>query len=83
MPNDAGSDARLPIGVFDSGVGGLTVLAALCARLPQQQGLLAPAAAGGTSVQLLATDGAERFALVGTRFLGRHIAPAEVELVDL
>lgn len=51
--------------------------------LLQAQGLLAPAPPTGTRVQLLATDGAERFALVGTRFLGRPIAPAEVELVDL
>lgn len=28
--------ARLPIGIFDSGVGGLTVLAAIKARLPQE-----------------------------------------------
>jgi len=31
----------------------------------------------------LATDGAERFAQVGSRFLGRPIEPHEVELVDL
>ncbi|HEX4051723.1 MAG TPA: glutamate racemase [Steroidobacteraceae bacterium] len=47
------------------------------------QRLLAANAPAGTRVQLLATDGAERFAAVGTRFLGRQIAPAEVELVDL
>jgi glutamate racemase len=41
------------------------------------------AAAESARVRLLATDGAERFAAVGTRFLGRPIAPAEVELVDL
>ncbi len=29
-------DASLPIGVFDSGVGGLTVLRALCGRLPNE-----------------------------------------------
>lgn len=29
-------DASLPIGVFDSGVGGLTVLRALCERLPNE-----------------------------------------------
>ncbi|WP_040368764.1 glutamate racemase [Paucidesulfovibrio longus] len=32
--NISGPDAALPIGVFDSGVGGLTVLRALAARLP-------------------------------------------------
>jgi glutamate racemase len=51
--------------------------------LLQARRLLAPAAPTGRRVQLLATDGAERFARVGARFLGRHIAPAEVELVDL
>jgi glutamate racemase len=35
------------------------------------------------SVRLLATDGAERFARVGGRFLGRELAPGEVEIVDL
>ncbi|HMA12616.1 MAG TPA: aspartate/glutamate racemase family protein, partial [Steroidobacteraceae bacterium] len=29
-------NARLPIGVFDSGIGGLTVLRALMARLPAE-----------------------------------------------
>lgn len=32
-----GADADAPIGVFDSGVGGLTVLAALRTRLPQER----------------------------------------------
>ena len=40
----------------------------------------APGAAG---VRFLATDGAERFARVGSSFLGRDIAPADVELIDL
>jgi len=35
------------------------------------------------SVRLLATDGRERFARVGSRFLNRTIEPEEVELVDL
>ncbi len=35
------------------------------------------------SVRLLATDGRERFARVGSRFLDRPIAPEEVELLDL
>lgn len=34
-------------------------------------------------VRLLATDGRERFARVGSRFLARAITPDEVELVDL
>jgi glutamate racemase len=38
---------------------------------------------GDGSVRLLATDGRERFARVGSRFLARPIVPDEVELVDL
>ncbi len=35
------------------------------------------------SVRLLATDGAARFARVGSRFLGEDIAAGDVEIVDL
>jgi glutamate racemase len=45
-------------------------------------GLRRPAHGGG-SVRLLATDGAERFARVGTVFLGRPLDAADVEIVDL
>ena len=38
---------------------------------------------GASSVRFVATDGVERFARVGSRFLGRTIAPEEVELIDL
>jgi glutamate racemase len=38
---------------------------------------------GRGAVRLLATDGAERFARVGGTFLGRDLAPGEVEIVDL
>ncbi len=38
---------------------------------------------GGSSVRFLATDSAERFARIGSRFLSRPISPDEVELVDL
>jgi glutamate racemase len=42
------------------------------------------AAAGAAScLELLATDGVERFARVGATFLGRPIAPQDVRLVDL
>jgi len=47
---------------------------------------LAPAGAshaGAGSLRFLATDGAERFARVGSRFLGQSIDPADVEIVDL
>ena len=39
--------------------------------------------AGTCAVHFLASDGAERFARVGSRFLERTIAPADVELIDL
>jgi glutamate racemase len=39
--------------------------------------------AGAQSVQFLATDGPERFARVGSRFLGRTIDPRRVEVIDL
>jgi len=44
---------------------------------------LAAERAGGGRVALLATDGADRFARVGSTFLGREITAADVEIVDL
>ena len=38
---------------------------------------------GRTMVRFLATDGPERFARVGSRFLGQTLSPEDVELVDL
>ena len=38
---------------------------------------------GGGTTQFLATDGAQRFADVGSRFLGYAIDPEDVEIVDL
>jgi glutamate racemase len=48
----------------------------------KQAGLAADPRQRGT-VRLLATDGRERFARVGSRFLQRPIAADEVELIDL
>jgi glutamate racemase len=45
------------------------------AGLLRQQGL--------PSVRYLATDGAERFARVGSLFLGEELTPQAVEVVDL
>lgn len=53
--------------------------------LLRERGLIrseAPAS-GARALELLATDGAARFALIGSRFLGRSIDPAELELIDL
>ncbi len=58
-----------------------TTAASLAERL-RRAGLLRTEG-GARSVRLLATDGRERFARVGSRFLDRPIAPQEVELVDL
>ena len=38
---------------------------------------------GTQSLQFMATDGPERFARVGGRFLGRRIDPQRIELIDL
>ena len=58
-----------------------TTAASVDAQL-QKAGLTRTPGAGGT-VRLLATDGRERFARVGSRFLKRRISPDEVELIDL
>jgi glutamate racemase len=39
--------------------------------------------AGSPALQFMATDGAERFARVGSHFLGRTIDPRRIELIDL
>ena len=57
-----------------------TTAAATFGRL---EGLGLRRAAGIGTVRLLATDGPERFARVGSVFSGEPIAPADVELVDL
>jgi glutamate racemase len=44
---------------------------------------LATTTVGRGRLTLLATDGADRFARVGSRFLGEAIKPADVEIVDL
>jgi glutamate racemase len=46
-------------------------------------GLRRSADSGGGHIVLLATDSAERFARVGSTFLGRALRPADVEVVDL
>jgi glutamate racemase len=56
--------------------------AAAVAAALDAAGLRASAGAGGT-LQLLATDGAARFARLGTAFLGEPLAEADVEVVDL
>jgi glutamate racemase len=54
-------------------------------RHPQVQARSLADAAGavGDQLRFLATDGAERFAAIGGRFLGQSIDPSAVELIDL
>ena len=59
-----------------------TTAETVAARL-EHDGLLAPLAADVPAPTLLATDGAERFARVGARFLGLPLAEQDVEIVDL
>lgn len=56
--------------------------AEVLARALVERGLSAPAQQVG-GVRFLATDGAERFARVGSLFLGQAFDPDEVEIVDL
>jgi len=58
-----------------------TTAQALAATLTNA-GIAAPVSATG-AIELLATDGAERFARVGGMFLGRSLDAADVEIVDL
>jgi glutamate racemase len=58
-----------------------TTAASVAAQL-RNAGLARMAADSGT-IRLLATDGRERFARVGSRFLKRPISADEVELIDL
>lgn len=57
------------------------VAACLRESLAEDGRLAAPGAAG--QLELLATDGVERFARVGATFLGRSIRAQDVRLVDL
>jgi glutamate racemase len=66
------------VSMVDSAVTTATAVAAL---LTERQ-LLHSAGRRG-AVQLLATDGVERFARVGSRFLGEPILPEDVALIDL
>lgn len=52
------------------------------AALLKERGLLAPAGGDGT-LQLLATDGARRFARVGSTFLGQPLSADDIEITDL
>jgi glutamate racemase len=59
--------------------------AAVVAAVLAQGALAAPGggAGSGAACRFLATDGPDRFARVGARFLGEPVEPASVRLVDL
>src|SRR3954470_19069834 len=68
---DASADREKPIGVFDSGVGGLTVLRALLARLPNESTIYL----GDTARVPYGTRSREvvtRYALLSARHLATH-----------
>ena len=67
------------VAIVDSAATTAEVLAQVLA----EHGLAATGTMPGGRATLLATDGAERFARVGSMFLGRPLPAAEVELVDL
>jgi glutamate racemase len=60
-----------------------TTARAVRQRLDAQQLLRTAGPAGEGTLRFLATDGAARFAVVGSRFLGCAIDPEAVELVDI
>ena len=59
-----------------------TTTAAVASRMLDETGLRADAAAGG-AIELLATDGATRFARLGGAFLGGTLEASDIRLVDL
>ena len=73
---------RAALGPGATIVDSATTTAEAVARRLKTLGLLASGAEAGT-LTLLATDGPDRFAAVGSRFLGRTIQPGDVEVVDL
>jgi glutamate racemase len=74
IQNALGAD----IAIVDSAT---TTAQAVYAEL-ERDNLLCPSDSAG-KVQFVATDGAERFARVGSRFLGETFGPGDVELIDI
>ncbi|MGH8256872.1 MAG: glutamate racemase [Steroidobacteraceae bacterium] len=77
-----GAVIRAVVGAHTTIVDSAQTTASAAEALLRERGLLGTAAPGA-ALRLLATDGAARFAAVGGRFLGRPIAPEEIELIDL
>lgn len=71
--------------VFDDAVAvvdSASTTAAVAGAMLEDLSLGAGAGTGG-SLEFLATDGATRFARVGGQFLGEHLSPDDVSIVDL
>jgi glutamate racemase len=73
---------RATVGPEPAIVDSASTTADAVARVLAEAGALRRATQAPTA-QLLATDGAERFAAVGSRFLGEPLSPDDVEIVDL
>ena len=76
---------RAVIGTEVAIVDSAAITAATARTLLRERGLINGVTheVGVQPLQLLATDGAARFAAIGSRFLGRPIEAREVELIDL
>lgn len=78
---DGAGDAR---GAGDAGGTGVTSGGSSLSSSSGSSGARgAGAVRGAAAVRFIATDGTERFARVGSLFLGRPILPDEVQLIDL
>ncbi len=73
---------RAVVGPTPRMVDSATTTAEEVAAVLERERLARPGTGRG-SLQLLATDGADRFAIVGSRFLGEPIPASGVEVVDL
>jgi len=60
-----------------------TTTAAAVRSVLAELNLAAPRSDGTERVNLVATDGATRFARVGSSFLGREFSPADIEVTDI
>jgi glutamate racemase len=74
---------RAELGAGPSIVDSATATARGVAALLERDALATPARSARGDLRLLVTDGAARFARLGSRFLGETLAVSDVEVVDL
>jgi glutamate racemase len=77
------SSIRKALGPDIEIVDSATTTAAAVKRALEQLQLTNSVADGSERITLIATDGPARFARVGSAFLGREFAPADIELIDI